>query len=126
MIPKKKRRLITVDGAKYEYCISGCVRVFIRNLATGETMEWWQDWKPKWKQTVTPKDIAELIHFKILYEHPALIGHNYGSYHAKLDELNTLRHQRLESRLSAERAKKPIASGQYDWITQDIIAAQIG
>ena len=67
MIPKNKRRTIIVNGQEWEYCISGFVSVFIKNQATKQIIEWWQDWKEKWKQAITPKDIRELIETKKLY-----------------------------------------------------------
>ena len=61
MIPKSKRRIIIVHGTTYEYCIGGCVDVFIKNLTTKKEFKWWEEWKPKWGQALTPKDIRKLI-----------------------------------------------------------------
>jgi hypothetical protein len=61
MIPKNKRRTIKVNGEEYEYCITGCVNVYIRNLRTKGFIHWYQEWKSKWKQSVKPSDIRELI-----------------------------------------------------------------
>ena len=61
MIPKSKRRVIMVNGDEYEYCVTGCVSIYIRNLRTGNEIIWGDDWKPKWKQNVTPKDIRTII-----------------------------------------------------------------
>lgn len=61
MIPKSKRKTIDVNGTKYEYCVTGYVAVFIKNLTTMEEIHWHQEVKPKWKTPVTPRDIRELI-----------------------------------------------------------------
>jgi uncharacterized protein YutD len=61
MIPKSKRKLITVKGEQYEYCVTGCVNIYIKNLRTGEQIKWWDEWKLKWKTPVTPDNIRELI-----------------------------------------------------------------
>lgn len=61
MIPKSKRRTITVGGDEYEYCVTGSVTVYIKNLRTGDELTWWDEWKPKWKQQVTPKDVQTII-----------------------------------------------------------------
>lgn len=44
-IPKKKRRVIVVNGTEYEYSVTGVVRggdvsIFIKNLTTGKTGGW--------------------------------------------------------------------------------------
>jgi hypothetical protein len=67
MIPKNKRRVITVSGTRYEYCVVGCVDIYIKNLTTNETLSWGDDWKQKWKQSITPKDIRTLIESKELF-----------------------------------------------------------
>ena len=64
MIPKSKRRKITVGGDEYEYCVTGMVEVFIRNLRTDEKILWGQD---EWHQHITPKDIRTLIETKNLH-----------------------------------------------------------
>lgn len=61
MIPKSKRRTIVVGGDEYEYCVTGCVDIYIKNLRTGKQIRWGEDWKSKWKQQVTPEFIRELI-----------------------------------------------------------------
>lgn len=61
MIPKKIRRTITVNGEPYEYCVTGCVSVYIKSLETGKEIKWWDDWKPKWKQSVKPENIKKII-----------------------------------------------------------------
>ena len=61
MIPKKKRRTITVNGTKYEYCLSGYVNLFIVNLKTGEKATDFQDVEPDWKVQIKPKDIRNWI-----------------------------------------------------------------
>ena len=62
MIAKKLRKTITVDGVEYEYCVTGCVNVFIRQLTSPhKTFKWWEEWKPKWKQAITPKNIESII-----------------------------------------------------------------
>jgi hypothetical protein len=61
MIPKSKRRTIVVGGDEYEYCVKGCVSIYIKNLRTGKQIRWWDEWKPKWHQEVTPEFIRELI-----------------------------------------------------------------
>jgi len=61
MIPKSKRRVIVVNGTTYEYCICRCVEVYIKNLTTKKEFTWWEEWKPKWKQALTPKNIRQLI-----------------------------------------------------------------
>lgn len=66
MIPKSKRRTLTIDNTTYEYCVTGYVSIYIKNLSTNETIKWHDEWKHKWKQSVTPKDIEELIRTKSL------------------------------------------------------------
>jgi len=66
MIPKKYRRTIIVNGDEWEYCIRGCCNVFIKNQRTKEEIKWWQEWKSKWKESLTPKDIKEIIEKKEL------------------------------------------------------------
>ena len=61
MIPKNKRRTIMVDGIEYEYCVTGCVTIFIRNTLSKESWDWHQEWKEKWKSPVTPEFVKELI-----------------------------------------------------------------
>lgn len=61
MIPKSKRRTIIVNGTTYEYCIRGYVRIFIKNLTTKKEFKWSDEWKPKWGQSLTPKDVRQLI-----------------------------------------------------------------
>lgn len=61
MIPKRIRRTIIVDGQEYEYCVTGFIDIFIKNLKTKKEMRWYNDWKPKWKQSVKPSDIKNLI-----------------------------------------------------------------
>ena len=60
-IPKNKRRTIVVNGTRYEYCITGFVTVYIKNLDTGNEFSWWEDWKRKWSWQIGPKDIRKLI-----------------------------------------------------------------
>lgn len=61
MIPKRKRRLIVVNNTLYEYAIIGHISVVIHNLSTNELIKWHTEWKPKWKQALTPKAIREII-----------------------------------------------------------------
>ncbi len=61
MLPKKGRRKIVVNDTLYHYIISGCISVVIRNSETGDIIKWWDDWKPKWKQSLTPKVIRKII-----------------------------------------------------------------
>lgn len=61
MLPKKGRREITVDNILYHYTISGHVSVVIRNSVTGKIIRWYEEWKPKWKQRLTPSDIEKII-----------------------------------------------------------------
>lgn len=61
MIPASLRRTIIVDGTEYEYCITGCVAVYIKNLKTKKEIKWFDDWKVKWKQSIKPRDIATII-----------------------------------------------------------------
>ena len=48
MIPKSKRRKIIINGVEYEYCISGFVSIYIKNLATKQQTSWYLELKPKW------------------------------------------------------------------------------
>lgn len=64
MIPKKLRRTIVVNDATYEYCVTGSVNVYIKNLKTNETIEWWMD---EYHQQVKPSDIRELILMKEVF-----------------------------------------------------------
>jgi hypothetical protein len=61
MIPKKKRRTITVKGVKYEYAVTGYVSIFIKNLTTGTTARRNFDVKPKWQTQITPSQIRKII-----------------------------------------------------------------
>lgn len=74
MIPKNIRRTITVNNILYEYCVTGCVCVFIRNMITNEKINWYQEWKDKWQQSITPKDIRTLIETKSLHDQKVVIG----------------------------------------------------
>jgi len=62
MIPKSKRRTITVDGVEYEYCIQGrhSKDIYIKNLKTNEQVKWYVDDHMEYTP-ITPKDIRELI-----------------------------------------------------------------
>lgn len=104
MIPKKKRRLITVDGAKYEYCITSSV--FIRKIGTNETITWHDGDARRGtheSNAITPKDIAELIRMKFLYGRPAMINGEWADYHIKLAELSEIRQQQAEKAKSAKQ-----------------------
>lgn len=61
MIPKKKRRTIMVNGTVYEYCLSGFVNFYIKNLTTGKRATDFQDVEPKWKVQITPKNVRDWI-----------------------------------------------------------------
>jgi len=61
MIPKSKRRKIIINGVEYEYCISGFVSIYIKNLATKQQTSWYLELKPKWGVQFSPKDIKEII-----------------------------------------------------------------
>lgn len=61
MIPKNKRRTITVNDVKYEYAITGYVSIFIKNLLTGATTQRYFDVKPKWRTQITPSQICKFI-----------------------------------------------------------------
>jgi hypothetical protein len=39
MIPKKLKRKIVVDKIEYEYCVTGCTDIFIKNLTTGKIIK---------------------------------------------------------------------------------------
>lgn len=67
MLPKRIRRTIKVNNDEYEYCIVGCINIFIRNLRTKVSIKWWDDWKPKWKNPIKPSDIRTLIETKELF-----------------------------------------------------------
>ena len=64
MIPKSKRRVIVVDGAEWEYCISGvdCITIFLHNMTTNEKISWHTESGGR----ATPKDIRTLIETKQL------------------------------------------------------------
>lgn len=70
MIPKKKRRTITVDEVKYEYCISRGPSVFIKNLTSLMEIDWNKDIED---YQITPKDIRELILTESLFGRAAKI-----------------------------------------------------
>jgi len=61
MMPKKKRREITVNGVLYHYKISGCINVVIQNTETDEILKWQKEWKPKWNLSLTPQNIKNFI-----------------------------------------------------------------
>jgi hypothetical protein len=61
MIPKNKRRTITVNGVKYEYAVTGYVSIFIKNLSTGATTQRYFDVKPKWQTQIKPSQIRKII-----------------------------------------------------------------
>jgi len=67
MIPKSKRRTILVNGDEYEYCVTGSVSLYIRNLRTNDELRWWIEWKPKDKHEIKPSDIRTLIEKQELY-----------------------------------------------------------
>lgn len=60
-IPKDKRRKIMVDGTRYEYCVTGFISIFLRNLHTDERFTWHMEVEPKWRTAITPVDIRTLI-----------------------------------------------------------------
>ena len=77
-IPKKKRRLITVNGEKYEYCITGYKyypseykdfepseialqglrSIYIKSLKTGKEIK---KYNFKYGEIITPRTIRDLI-----------------------------------------------------------------
>jgi len=59
-IPKNKRRIITV-GDRYEYCVKGFISIFIRNIRTDKRYTWHMEVKPKWRVSITPIEIRNLI-----------------------------------------------------------------
>lgn len=61
MMPKRIRKTIVVNGDEHEYCVTGFVTVFIKNLRTKLEIRWHQEWKPKWQQAIRPRDIRTLI-----------------------------------------------------------------
>jgi hypothetical protein len=67
MIPKNKRRTITVNNQKYEWACNKHIAVFIKNLKTGKALNWhlpnysFED-SPQPKP-VTPSFIKKLIIF---------------------------------------------------------------
>lgn len=62
MIPKKIRRTIKLDGVEYEYCVTGCTTIYIKNLTTNKTVEKYYDNKWKWLVQIKPDDIVQLIY----------------------------------------------------------------
>ena len=40
MIPKNKRRTITVNNQKYEWCCNSNMEVFIKNIETKKQIKW--------------------------------------------------------------------------------------
>ena len=60
-MPKKGRREIIVDEILYHYKISGSTDIRIENTDTGESIEWSQDNKPKWRMKTSPGFIRHLI-----------------------------------------------------------------
>jgi hypothetical protein len=60
-MPRKNRRKIVVNDTLYHYKISGFVNISIHNTVTKKFFKCWEDWKPKWKMFVSPRDIREII-----------------------------------------------------------------
>lgn len=70
MIPKKIRRIITVNNDEWEWCVTGHKdqpKVYAHNLKTEDKINWWCEGECK----ITPKDIKALIMTKVLFGIPA-------------------------------------------------------
>jgi len=50
-----------VNANTYEYAITGCVNIFIKNLKTKKTVRDYIDAKPKWKMQILPSQIRQII-----------------------------------------------------------------
>lgn len=61
MLPKKERKEIIVDDVLYHYLVRGYVTVTIRNSNTGEVFQYYEDWKPKWRNQMKPSDVEKII-----------------------------------------------------------------
>ena len=64
MIPKKIRRTIIVNGQEWEYCITGSIMVFAKNIKTKEVITWYDE---QYDFGITPSDIKTLIEKKELF-----------------------------------------------------------
>jgi len=70
MLPRKGRRKIIVGGVLYYYVISDYVCVIIHNSTNGEIIKWHEEWKPKWKMQLKPKDIEKIIRDHCKHKEP--------------------------------------------------------
>ena len=60
-VPKNKRKTITVDGTKWEYCVTSFLTAYLKNLSTNESYRWHMEVKPKWGYQFLPSDAENLI-----------------------------------------------------------------